>query len=75
MALKCKKAEIFLGILCQDTNEWGNALEFIAGHPAPIACKYLEYYGPILLENLEDETVEVIKKLIVSKGLSIPLLS
>ena len=68
MALKCGKADIFLDILCQDTKEWQNALNFIEKLPPTNACNFLELYGPMLLENMEQETLAVIRKVLKSKG-------
>jgi hypothetical protein len=68
LALKCQKPEMFLDILCQDTKEWANALRFIEKLPPSKACQFLELYGPGLLENLEQETLKLIRQVIVSKG-------
>jgi hypothetical protein len=68
LALKCQKPEVFLDILCQDTREWAKALRFIEQLPVAKACTFLEMYGPVLLENMEKDTLRVIRKVIESKG-------
>jgi hypothetical protein len=33
-----------------------------------VACNFLELYGSLLLENVEEETIKLIRKLIAAKG-------
>uniref|UniRef100_A0A1I8BXT0 RING-type domain-containing protein n=1 Tax=Meloidogyne hapla TaxID=6305 RepID=A0A1I8BXT0_MELHA len=67
LALKCQKPDIFIDILTQDTKEFIEALRFIEKLPAANACNFLELYGSILLENVENETIKIVRKLIAAK--------
>uniref|UniRef100_A0A914M6T4 Vacuolar protein sorting-associated protein 11 homolog n=1 Tax=Meloidogyne incognita TaxID=6306 RepID=A0A914M6T4_MELIC len=67
LALKCQKPDIFIDILTQDTKEFMEALRFIEKLPASSACNFLQLYGSLLLENIEDETIKIIRKLIAAK--------
>nr|CAD2184080.1 unnamed protein product [Meloidogyne enterolobii] len=67
LALKCQKPDIFIDILTQDTKEFTEALRFIEKLPASSACNFLQLYGSLLLENIEDETIKIIRKLIAAK--------
>jgi len=68
LALKCQKPDIFIDILTQDTKEFMEALRFIEKLPPSSACNFLQLYGSLLLENIEDETIKIIRKLIAAKG-------
>lgn len=43
-------------------------MRFIEKLPTPMACEFLEVHGPALLDNCEQLTLELIKRLICEEG-------